>query len=103
MNPSPAPRERAAEARRPRAGEGISAVQTLTLPSLRDGSLPLPHCGRGVLLRGGGFGAAGAGVGVLLGREAAVADVLCIFMGGGADLVAELAVAPDEFRGELGE
>jgi 3-deoxy-D-manno-octulosonic-acid transferase len=28
-------------------GEGVAAPQTLTLPSLCDGPLPLPHCGRG--------------------------------------------------------
>src|SRR5580704_11377262 len=32
--------------RSPKTGEGFSA-RTLTLPSLRDGPLPLPHCGRG--------------------------------------------------------
>jgi Uncharacterized protein family UPF0004 len=32
----------------PRAGEGLASVQTLTLPWLRHGSLPLPQCGRGL-------------------------------------------------------
>jgi hypothetical protein len=39
-------------------GEGAdsreSAELALTLPALRAGSLPLPHCGRGALNRGGG-------------------------------------------------
>src|SRR6266496_1349465 len=35
--------------RKGRPGEGLSATQTLTLRSLRDGSLPLPQCGRGAL------------------------------------------------------
>src|SRR5262249_32567955 len=45
QTPSPALRERvSSEARRAR----VTAVRmTLNLPSLRDGSLPLPHCGKG--------------------------------------------------------
>src|SRR5205085_3836592 len=44
-NPSPAPRERVASAAsRVRV---VAVRETLTLPSLRDGSLPLPQCGRG--------------------------------------------------------
>jgi hypothetical protein len=35
------------EGRRPETGEGLRAP-TLTLPSLRDGPLPLPQCGRGI-------------------------------------------------------
>src|SRR5436853_2757577 len=50
--PSPALRERVAGAQR-RPGEGLSAGDTLTLPRLRRGSLPLPQCGRGALWRGG--------------------------------------------------
>src|SRR5260221_29610 len=56
-----------------------------------------------LLRRLGGFGAARAGVGVLGGREAALAHILGVFARGGTDLVAEVAVALDEFGGELGE
>jgi hypothetical protein len=33
------------------AAEQNNDAATLTLPSLRNGSLPLPHCGRGALQR----------------------------------------------------
>src|SRR6266446_1726041 len=42
-------------------------------------------------------------IGVLGRREAALPHLLGIFAGGRADLVAEAAIAFDEFRGELGE
>src|SRR5579862_604936 len=50
-SPSPAMREREGPAPQAWEGEGAGdvATKTLTLPSLRDGSLPLPHCGRGAL------------------------------------------------------
>jgi hypothetical protein len=35
--------ERVPEGESPRAGEGAWGIKTLTLPSLRDGPLPLPQ------------------------------------------------------------
>src|SRR5271170_1810557 len=46
-DPSPASREREGPTPQAWEGEGEMLAQTLTLPSLRNGSLPLPHCGRG--------------------------------------------------------
>ena len=47
-SPSPAMREREGPAPKAWEGEGERAPKTLTLPSLRDGPLPLPRCGKGV-------------------------------------------------------
>src|SRR5262249_17247237 len=59
-----------------------------------------PACNRpdGLTLR-----PARGGVGVVGGREAAGAHVLGILASGGGDIFAELAVAADEFRREVGE
>jgi len=48
-SPSPALREREGPAPQAWEGEGGRSQKTLTLPSLRDGPLPLPQCGRGAL------------------------------------------------------
>ena len=48
-SPSPALREREGPAPQAWESEGGQGGKTLTLPSLRDGSLPLPQCGRGAL------------------------------------------------------
>src|SRR5438552_18376766 len=45
--PSPAPRERVTERKARRRVRVLAVAQTLTLPSLRDGPLPLPQCGTG--------------------------------------------------------
>ena len=83
---------------------GVSTLQRFVVENGRPGPQDLGlNAVRYLLRRRVLWRAARAAVGVLRGRKAPGADLLGVFARRGADLVAELAVALDEFRRELGE